>query len=528
MDEQLNILDPVPMDRFQILSKDELITYIHGHQDLFNQVVKQNRRLELQIKKEQEQSLLLQEQFLLMRDKLFGRSSERLAAPETVVGADIEGILDPSSESLTGASDAAQSQKIKKKRILLPSERYPNAPLVERDVAFAKAPLCSCCGLLMRDSGMTEDSEYIEKIPASYRVIREKKHKFNCSTCHGDIQTTPALPRIKPGSAYSDETIIDVGVSKFCDLIPIGRQVKIAERLGFAGLPPQSLIETTHYLADFLRPIYGAIKLEAQASKVLYADETPHRMLEGDEKSHWYFWGFSGAKSAYFEAHDTRSGDVSIEFLKNSKCKYLMSDVYSGYKRTTTEVNKTRALEKKPLIKKIYCNAHARRKFKEALVFSAESQFFIARYQKIYLLETSSKEKPPDEIKELRAKMTPIFEEMKAEALRLICGFSSKSAIVKAIQYFLKNYSELTLFTQSALAPIDNNHQERLLRNPVIGRKTWYGTHSIRGAETTAVLFSIIESCKLNKVNPRTYLAEVTKLIHASKPAITPSQLSLN
>ena len=69
-----------------------------------------------------------------------------------------------------------------------------------------------------------------------------------------------------------------------------------------------------------------------------------------------------------------------------------------------------------------------------------------------------------------------------------------------------------------------NNLQERLLRNPVIGRKTWYGTHSKRGAQTTAVLFSIMESCKLNGVNPRSYLKAITEQLHAGKPAFTPSQ----
>jgi transposase len=383
---------------------------------------------------------------------------------------------------------------------------------------------------------MTEDREFITKIPAQFYVVREKRHKYRCSRCHGDLQTAPQPPQIKPGSAFSDELIQDVAVSKFCDLIPIERQVKMAERLGLPGLPPQSLIETTHYLADFLRPVYEKLRLETMTARVLHADETPHRMLEGDKTSHWYFWGFSGQKSAYFEAHPTRSGDVASTLLKEAACEVLISDVYSGYKKAARDANEFRAKEQRSLIQTSYCNAHARRKFKEAERFPTERDYFLRQYQRIYHLESEARdpEKPPeclmDRLRESRPQMRPIFEEMKAQALAWLAEFSSKSSIVRAMSYFLKNYDELTFFTGPGQldVAIDNNSQERLLRNPVIGRKTWYGTHSKQGAKTTAVLFSVMESCKLNRVNPRDYLKALTMDLHAGRPAYTPSQFKAN
>jgi len=513
VEEQVNLFDPIPTDRLEAAPRELLVNYIRLMEPFILDLQKQ-------LKAAKEKEFWVQDQLLRTKDELYGQSSEKLAAPETTTGEDLE------SPRATSPIEGSSSSS-KKRRVLLPSERYPNAPLVVRQVELAEIPNCSCCGKKLVDSGMTEDLEYIEKIPASYQVIREKKHKYNCSSCHGDMKTTPATPKIKPGSAYGDGTIIDVGVSKFCDLIPIDRQVKMAGRLGFEGLPPQSLIETTHYLANFLRVIYEKIKLETLSDRVLYADETPHRMLEGSDKNNWYFWGFSGEKSAYFEAHDTRSGDVAIEFLKDSSCEYLMSDVYSGYVKTATSVNEYRKGLGKQALKKIYCNAHARRKFKEAKVFN-EHRYFLEQYQKIYHLNDTCREKRGEEILEIRSKMMPIFAEMKSEAIRLMCSFSNKSSIVRAFQYFLKNYDELTSFVSSEIAPIDNNHQERLLRNPVVGRKTWYGTHSVRGAETTAILFSLMESCKMNKVNPRVYLTEVTKMIHVGKDPITPAQFSLN
>jgi transposase len=119
--------------------------------------------------------------------------------------------------------------------------------------------------------------------------------------------------------------------------------------------------------------------------------------------------------------------------------------------------------------------------------------------------------------------MSPHFEEMKSRALTLIPAYSTKSSIGKAMSYFLGNLKEFTHFQSNAAIPIDNNPQERLLRNPVIGRKTWYGTHSERGAETMVILFSIVESCKLNGVNPREYLKHLVQDLNQGKKPYTPS-----
>ncbi len=118
--------------------------------------------------------------------------------------------------------------------------------------------------------------------------------------------------------------------------------------------------------------------------------------------------------------------------------------------------------------------------------------------------------------------MKPFFEKMKDRALKDLARFPNNSKIAKAMKYFLSNYSGLTLFLTDPEIPIDNNFQESLLRSPVVGRKTWYGTHSKRGAMTAAILFSIVESCKLNKVNPREYFKAVVRDLHLGKKPYTP------
>ena len=86
----------------------------------------------------------------------------------------------------------------------------------------------------------------------------------------------------------------------------------------------------------------------------------------------------------------------------------------------------------------------------------------------------------------------------------------------------MKNYAGLTLFLTDPEIPIDNNSQEGLLRSPVVGRKTWYGTHSERGALTAAILFTLVESCKLNHVNPREYFKQLVTDLHDGEPVLTP------
>lgn len=451
----------------------------------------------------EEKLLCIDDQRIWLRHELFGKSSEK----------------EPKAPEPEPASD-----KPKKPRVQRLSERYPNLNRIERHVELKDVPDCRCCGAKLSDSGMSEDSEFLTVVPKQYFVIEQKRHKYRCGKCHGEIVTAPCPPRIKPGSSYSDAMILDVSLTKYCDLIPMNRYVRIAERSGVAELPPQSLIEATHNLADFLKPAYELLRVEIRTETVLHADETPHRMLEGDPTSNWQLWGFSSKKASYFEAHNTRSGDVAAEFLKDSKCEFLMSDVYSGYGKAIREANTHRQQNGLHKIQGIYCNAHARRRFKEAHErFPADAQFFIDQYKQIYHLDSQAVDKPPEEFLQVRQQLRPIFDAMKMRAIELVPAYPEKSHMGKALSYFMGNFEKLTIFTGDIRLPIDNNPQERLLRNPVIGRKTWYGTHSKRGAETMGVLFSLIESCKHNQINPREFLPKLVSDILEGKAPYTPA-----
>lgn len=408
------------------------------------------------------------------------------------------------------------------------SERYPNTTVEVEDINLAKAVACPACGEVMQDSGMAETSEYLDVRPKEFIVVEQRRHKHRCGKCHGAIVTAPVPPRVTPGGSYSDEMIVDATLSKFCDLIPMDRYTKIAGRGGLEGLPPHSLIKASFRLADFIVKIYELIKLEVLRESVLRADETPHRMLEGDDKKRWYLWGFSIENACFFECHDTRSGDVSTAVLSASNCLVLVSDVYSGYVKSLRLTNKLRIEQQRPLISAAYCNAHARREFWagdwDSRAMTLDQEVMILHYKEIYKLNKESKGLFAEEILQKRLEMKPHFEAMKVEAELKINTYSSKSQMASAYSYFLKNYEGLKLFLTNHLVPIDNNGSERLLRSHVVGRKTWYGTHSRAGARTAAIHFTIVESCKLNAINPREFYLDAIQKIHSGEQLITPSQ----
>jgi transposase len=492
-----NLSNSTKLDQF---SKEEIISKYSLLEDEYLRAIKEILKLKNQNLTDAQIKLILAEQLGEMQSTLYGTSSERYKKPE----------------------DKKKKSDSPKPQIKRPSERYPNIPVINELVPFDEIPMCDACGKALTDSGMTEESEQLNVIPKKFEIINWVRPKFRCS-CHGCIKTPPVPRRIIEGSSYSDDMIIDVVASKYCDLIPIERYVQMAARGGLVDLPPQSLIELTHYFADFVKPVYERMKEEILKAKVLHADETPHKMLEGSPTKSWYLWGFSTSTVCFLDCHDTRSGDIAIDILRESNCEFLISDAYSGYDRAIRLTNLERQNGNQVLVRNANCNAHARRYFYKVRNDYKESEFYLDHYHQIYQLNSDSKGKSHSEILELRNQMRPRFEAMKKQAEFEFPSYP-KGKYKTALSYFLENYVGLTVFLKNPDVSIDNNAQERLLRSHVVGRKTWYGTHSERGAKTAAVLFSIIETCKLNHVNPRTYLQNLAKDLLQGKNPYTPKE----
>lgn len=453
--KQLEICSTDKTTRLDQFSRDELISRYETLEEEYYRMLRENYRLKYQHLSEAQLNLVLEEHLQELKQDKFGPKSERWKKP----------------------LDKSKVEVDPKPRVKKPSERYPNVVIREIPIKLDPLPGCDACGKQMSDSGMTEDSEQLTMIPKKFEILKYQRSIYRCA-CQSCMKTAPNLPRIVPGSTYSDEMILDVVLSKYCDLIPMERYVQMAARSGLIDLPPHSLIDLTHKFAAFVKDVYLLIKAGVLKARVLNADETPHRMLEGSGKKTWYLWGFSTSKFCYLECHDTRSGDVASDVLLKSSCEVLVTDVYSGYHKATRVVNISRQLQGKVPIENSYCNGHARRYFFKPRQKYPEAEFYLQHYHEIYQLNSQSKGKPPDEVLKLREQMGVHFQVMKTQALQEQPRYPSGNKYGKALNYFLNNYDGLTLFLTEPDVPIDNNAQERLLRSHVVGRKTWYGTHS--------------------------------------------------
>ncbi len=507
---QKELFTPLTNEQIAQFSKEDICKFVEAQSRVIEDLSKELTTIKNRTEELKQRSLQIDEEFITLKGQFIGSSL-------------------PKTEATT--SDKKSHKKgPKKKKVQFPSERYPHAEIIEQEIGFRDKQDCDVCGSEMSFMGQHEVCEYVTMTPAVFRVIRQLRQKLRCSCCHSSIKTVPPMPRICPGGAYSDEMIIDVAISKYCDLIPIERYAKMAARGGLMDLPPQSLIQLTHYLADFVKPIYERIRGEILKAQVLHADETPHRMLEQwgvdlkDQRKSWFLWGFSdNIGSSYFEVHNTRSGEVSSQLLKDSACEYLVSDVFSGYNKSVRVTNKIREQLNQPKVYNIYCNAHAYRKFKD--LKDTEFDDIKKLYQTIYCLEEIVSRRPNDKRKlKVRQKMKALFEKIKTLSLERLHGHSKKSGSGKAMAYFINNYDSLVRFIDIVEAPIDNNPQERQMRSPVVGRKTWYGNHSLKGANTAAILFSIVESCKLSGVNPRDYFKKLVENLLLKQPTQTPKE----
>jgi transposase len=457
----------------------------------------------------------LQQQIEQLRNKLFGRSSERR------------------NKGKKNKGDKGGKPKNSQKRTRLPSEQFPDARIVESTVEDPHPPSCSECKQPMTDSGMRETAERIEYKPLEIYIQRTNRVRYHCKCCQIAPQTAALLPRLAPGTSLGDSFIIQACVSKFYDLIPTTRHAKILARSN-AAVSHKLLLKGQSIMAELFFEVYLAIKIEIINSRVIFADETIHRQLEDNGGNwRWYLWGFCTITSVYFEIHDTRAGDVSIEFLKVSIALFLVSDAYSGYSRTVREINEIRQSKGLPLLQSCLCNDHCRRLF-----FYAQSAPLAEKalnvYDKIYEIERQVQEllthpkylEPENSAQALKLRQTadPLFNQIYDLSCEILLDAIETSLEAVAAKYFLNHMEGLTLYLRHIELPISNALSERSIRGPVILRKISLGNHSQTGAAEAAIQLSVMGSCKIVDVNP-TEFSEFTISRHlAGEPLLTPYQ----
>lgn len=373
---------------------------------------------------------------------------------------------------------------------------------------------CPCCGKDRPIIGK-ETTEELDIIPPKIQVNKHIRKKYGPCSCDDfldeeipEIKTAFMPPRLIPHSIASSGLVAYIVTAKFCDALPFYRQSKIFNRIDI-DLSRATLCNWAMLAAEKCKPLIELMIDEIRGGPVIRMDETTLQVLKEPgrkAKTKSYMWVATGYTSEeksliLFQYHPTRSGEVPKKFLENYT-GYLQTDGYSGYNHAAEVFD----------IIHVGCFAHARRYFMDAYKLNKKSKVAHKGLQcikEIYRIENELRSKnlqPENFVEKRKNAVTPVLE--------AFCNWleSQKDSVLpqskagKAVNYTLSEWSKLIRYLDHHLLTPDNNLTENAIRPFVVGRKNWLFSNTPRGAESSAALYSLIESAKVNKLEPYKYL----------------------
>jgi transposase len=448
------------------------------------------------------------------RRMIFGRKSEKLAAQLEQLEFRLEEleVAQAAEEAAQTAAEATQpsSTQTNSKRRSRPARK----PLLEdlpREVVTHLPPHSNCpdCGGALRRFG--EDvSEQLERIPATFKVIRHVRPKFACAACEHVVEApAPSRPieRGLPGPAL----LAHVLVSKYADHLPLYRQSQIYAREGI-DLDRSTLAGWVGAASELLTPLVEEIRKHVLAAAKIHADDTPVPVLApGNGKTKtgrlWTYVrddrpaGMKTAPAVWFAYSEDRKGEHPKQHLAKFKGA-LQADAYSGFHHLYGDGD----------IYEVACWAHTRRKFHEIHVAHASptTTEALVRIGALYGFEEEIRGKPAElrcTIRQARAR--PLLDELRHWMEKMLWSLSTKSETAGAIRYAISHWRALTRYVDDGLLEIDNNAAERALRTVAIGRKNYLFMGADSGGQRAASLYSLIGTAKLNGMDPAFYLRTV-------------------
>ena len=385
---------------------------------------------------------------------------------------------------------------------------------IEHEPASTKC----ACGCQLRRIG--EDiSEKLNFRPAQFYKEQHIRGKWVCDQC--DTLTQQAMPAyvIDKGIA-SPELLSHVLVSKYADHLPLYRQRQIFLRAG-VDLSRSTLSDWIGRCGVELEPLAEALKQIILQQQVIHADETPVTIMQlGDDEKKpkkGYVWAYATTQynpiqAVIYDFQPSRSGQHAEDFLKGWQ-GHLVCDDYSGYK----------ARFKTGQVIEVGCMAHARRKFHELHVtkksFIAEQALQLI--QQLYQIEAELRELPNCSAEQRHQRRQqdsqPIMRQLYAWLEEHQDKVSKSSPAAKAINYSLKRWSALSRYLDDGNLPICNNWVENQMRPWALGRKNWLFAGSLRSGQRAANIMTLIQSAKLNGLDPYAYLSDVLKRLPTHK-----------
>ena len=451
----------------------------------------------------------LTHEIAILRRHRFGQRSEQGKSPQQSLLSDLVdedlAAIETELEALDPPASKAR-QRAKPRRQPLPAQ----LPRTE----IHHDPAATTCGCGCQLTRIGEDiSEKLDYAPGQFTVERHIRSKWACKRCETVVQA-PVAPHIIDKGIPTTNLLAQVLISKYADHLPLYRQEQIYARAG-VELPRSTLADWVGRCGVELSPLVDRLRTCLLGHAVLHADETPVPMLSpGKKKTHRaYIWAYATPSSAPIQAvvydfQPTRSGKACRDFLEDWQGQ-LVCDDYQGYKAGFAQG-----------VTEVGCWAHARRKFFELAERgnSPIADQALALIGQLYDVERAIKDKPPDERQRIReAQSRPITEHLRQWLIHQRGGLTEGTRTAKAIDYSLKRWEALTRYLDNGAVPIDNNWIENQVRPWALGRKNWLFAGSLRSGQRAANVMSLIQSAKINGLDPQAYLRDVLERLPTHK-----------
>ncbi len=460
--------------------------------------------LQLQAVLQRENQLLREKVNLLLR-RVFGASSEKLDPTQ------LQLLLAGATPTEPAAEPKAPAPKPKApvqapRKAKLP--RLPeNLPVVEEvlDPEPVKA-----APEQFRQIGQ-EVSEQLDYEPARYFRRRLIRRTYVSKTEPEKAPVTaPLPPTLQERCIATPALLAFLLVSNYCDHLPLYRLEQILARRHGINLPRQTLARWVELAAQWLRPVCQQIKTGVMAGGYVQLDETPINYLEpgAGRALKGYLWtGSRPGGDVFFDWHASRAGEcldsvVPLDFQGTAQC-----DGYDAYDRLARRPGRQ--------IKLAYCWAHVRRKFDEALEGAPRTAgWLIKQIQLLYRIEAKLREQKagPALRQAVRASQSkPVVERIKKACTRLVQSkrFLPQEAMSRAMAYALAQMPGLEVYLEDGRIEIDNNLVENAIRPTALGKKNWLFIGEAQAGDRSAIIYTVIESCRRRGIDPYAYLKDV-------------------
>ena len=459
------------------------------------------------------------------KDLVFGKRSEKMAVLVAeqlpLEFKDVETVVAPpapANDEWSGKA-VAGSRKNRNRNIgALPK----SLPRCDRIIEPASTSCPCCAGKLHR---IGEDvNEVLDVVPAIFRILRVIRPKYACRACEGAVVQARACPRLIESGMASTALVAWIATAKFAWGSTLYRQTQILAGHGL-HIDRSTLAIWMKRAAWWLKGLYELQLRVMHSYPRLFCDETPMPMLEpgrGKVKicQMWAHavddrpWRGPGPPAvAYVFAGSRSKKEIAAQLTTYEGV--LQVDGYASYKALRKD-RQGKDRQGKGAIRLAFCLAHARRRF-VAVFKTTRSPFageMIARIARIYAIEKQIRGTEAEQRRAIRqAETKPLMEELRARLLATKDGLSKLSPLTDAINYTLNHWAGLILFLEDGRLEPDTNIVERSIRGIGIGRRNSLFCGNEGGGETWAILASLVNTAKLNGLDPQTYLADILERI---------------